>query len=110
MRISIWTARDDEGHGKGNPVDALDVIGSYVRGLHAKDGIFPTDPRGLGKEVQLGEGKANFPQIIRKLKQLDYRGAITIERETRGPQQLEDVQKSSAYLRGLIRQAYGSAA
>jgi L-ribulose-5-phosphate 3-epimerase len=96
-------------YGKGNPVDALDVIGNYVRGLHAKDGLFPTDPRGLGAEVPIGQGKANFPQIIERLKQLGYRGPITIERETEGPQQLEDVRKSSGYLKGLIEQVYGSA-
>jgi len=94
-------------YGKGNPVDALDVIGNYVRGLHAKDGLFPTDPRGLGEEVLIGQGKANFPQIFAKLKQLGYRGPVTIERETEGPQQLEDVQKSSAYLKDLIGQVYG---
>jgi L-ribulose-5-phosphate 3-epimerase len=97
-------------YGKGNPVDALDVIGTYVRGMHAKDGLFPTDPRGLGKEVPIGQGKANFPQIIGRLKQLGYRGPVTIERETEGAQQLEDVRKSSAYLKDLIGQAYGSAA
>ena len=95
-------------YGKGNPVDALDVIGAYVRGMHAKDGLFPTDPRGLGKEVPIGQGKANFPLIIGKLKQLGYRGPITIERETEGPQQLADVQKSVAYLKELIAKAYGS--
>jgi sugar phosphate isomerase/epimerase len=96
-------------YGKGDPVDALDVIGTYVRGVHAKDGLFPTDPRGLGKEVPIGQGKANFPEIIGKLRQLGYRGPVTIERETEGPQQLEDVQKSSAYLKELIAKAYGSA-
>ncbi len=95
-------------YGKGNPVDALDVIGTYVRGVHAKDGLFPTDPRGLGQEVPIGQGKANFPQIIPRLKQLGYRGPITIERETEGPGQLEDVRKASAYLNELIGRAYGS--
>src|SRR6202012_1795576 len=27
-------------YGKGNPVDAMDVIGHRVRGIHAKDGLF----------------------------------------------------------------------
>jgi len=26
-------------YGKSNPVDALDVIGKYVQGVHAKDGF-----------------------------------------------------------------------
>jgi L-ribulose-5-phosphate 3-epimerase len=89
-------------YGKGNPVDALDVIGKYVRGLHAKDGFFPTDPKQLGKEVPIGQGKVDFPLVIKRLKKLNYRGPITIERETSGPQQIEDVKKSKAYLEKLI--------
>ncbi|MBO7296925.1 MAG: sugar phosphate isomerase/epimerase, partial [Clostridia bacterium] len=30
-------------YGKANPVDALGVIGKYVRDVHAKDGCYPTD-------------------------------------------------------------------
>lgn len=89
-------------YGKGNPVDALDVIGTYVRGLHMKDGLFPTDPKNLGREVPIGQGKVNFPEIIRRLRQLGYRGALTIERETSGPQQIEDVRKSITYLEKLL--------
>ncbi|MBI3665291.1 MAG: sugar phosphate isomerase/epimerase [Acidobacteria bacterium] len=96
-------------YGKGNPVDALDVIGKYVRGLHAKDGLFPTDPRRLGEEVPIGRGKVDFPKIIHRLKQLGYSGAITIERESEGPQQAADIQASKAYLEKLIKEIYGPA-
>jgi L-ribulose-5-phosphate 3-epimerase len=89
-------------YGKGNPVDALDVIGHLVRGLHAKDGLFPTDPHELGKEVPIGQGKANFPVLIKKLKTLNYRGPVTIEREIEGPKQLEDIKKEKEFLESLI--------
>jgi len=89
-------------YGKGDPVDALDVLGRYIRGLHAKDGLFPTDPRKLGREVPIGQGKVDFPTIIKRLRQLGFRGAITIEREVSGPQQVEDVKKAKAYLEKLI--------
>lgn len=89
-------------YGKGNPVDALDVVGKLVRGIHAKDGLFPTNPRELGKEVPIGQGKANFPVIIRKLRQLGYHGAMTIEREISGPRQLEDVKQAKLYLEKLL--------
>ena len=89
-------------YGKGNPVDALDVLGKYVAGLHAKDGLFPTSPKKLGEEVAIGQGKADFPALIRRLKQLDYAGPITIEREIDGPQQGEDICKAKTYLEGLI--------
>lgn len=89
-------------YGKGNPVDALDVVGKLVRGLHAKDGLFPTDPRQLGKEVPIGQGRVDFPRLFKRLKELDYRGPVTIEREISGPQQLEDVRKEKVYLEKLI--------
>jgi sugar phosphate isomerase/epimerase len=89
-------------YGKGNPLDALDVIGRLVRGIHAKDGLFPTDPKKLGEEVPLGQGKANFPKLIPRLKELKYTGPITIEREISGPKQIEDIKKGKAYLEKLI--------
>lgn len=89
-------------YGKANPLDALDTIGSYIRGVHAKDGLYPTDPRRLGREVAIGQGKVDFPGIIRHLKRLQYDGAITIEREISGPRQTEDVLKAKVYLEDLI--------
>jgi sugar phosphate isomerase/epimerase len=89
-------------YGKGNPVDALDVIGKLVRGIHAKDGLFPTDPRKLGEEVPIGQGKADFPKLIARLKELGYDGPLTIEREISGPRQLEDIRREKQYLEDLI--------
>jgi sugar phosphate isomerase/epimerase len=89
-------------YGKANPVDALDVIGKYVRGVHAKDGFYPTDPVELGREVPIGEGKVDFPRFIAGLKKLNYTGPITIEREISGPKQVEDIKKSVKYLSSLI--------
>src|SRR6059058_1154187 len=89
-------------YGKANPVDAIELLGPYVQGIHAKDGIWPTNPRELGKEVPIGKGKVDFPRIIERLKQLNYRGAVTIEREISGPQQLADVREAMLYLEKLI--------
>jgi sugar phosphate isomerase/epimerase len=89
-------------YGKGHPLDALDVLGKLVRGIHAKDGFFPTDPKKLGEEVPIGKGKVGFPKLIRRLKELGYTGALTIERETSGPQQIEDVRKEKLFLENLI--------
>jgi sugar phosphate isomerase/epimerase len=89
-------------YGKANPVDALELLGPYVQGIHAKDGLWPTNPRELGEEVPIGKGKVDFPRIIARLKDLDYRGAVTIEREISGPQQLADVRAAKDYLEKLI--------
>src|SRR6266481_6022188 len=89
-------------YGKANPVDAIELLGPYVQGIHAKDGLWPTNPRELGQEVPIGKGKVDFSQIIRRLKELNYRGAVTIEREISGAQQVEDVRASKVYLEELI--------
>ncbi len=89
-------------YGKANPVDAIELLGPYVQGIHAKDGLWPTNPKELGKEVPIGEGKVDFPRIIARLKELNYRGAVTIEREISGPKQVEDVRAAKAYLEKLI--------
>ncbi len=89
-------------YGKANPVDAIEILGPYVQGIHAKDGLWPTNPRELGKEVPIGQGKVDFPRIIQRLKELNYRGAVTIEREISGPQQLDDVRAAKAFLEKLI--------
>jgi len=89
-------------YGKANPVDAIEILAPYVQGIHAKDGLWPTNPRELGREVPIGQGKVDFPRIIARLKQLNYQGAVTIEREVSGPQQIEDVRAAIVYLQGLI--------
>ena len=89
-------------YGKANPVDAIEILAPYVQGIHAKDGLWPTNPRELGKEVPIGKGKVDFLRIIARLKQLNYQGAVTIEREVSGPEQIEDVRAAKVYLEGLI--------
>lgn len=94
-------------YGKGEPVGAMDVIGTRVRGLHAKDGLYPTNPRELGKEVAIGKGRVNFPDLIKRLRQISYSGPITIEREISGPEQEADIRASKQYLDRLIEREYG---
>lgn len=91
-------------YGKANPVDAVDIIGSHVRSVHAKDGRWPTDPSQLGEEVLIGKGLVDFKQVFTKLHRLGYAGAITIERETSGPQQIEDVRQEKLYLERILRE------
>ncbi len=90
-------------YGKANPVDSLDVIGSYVRGVHAKDGFYPTCAKELGREVKVGDGKANFPVLVQRLKELGFDGALTIEREISGDQQIKDIIETKKYLEDLVK-------
>jgi len=90
-------------YGKANPVDAVDILGPHVRSIHAKDGRWPTDPSKLGEEVLIGKGLVNFKEVFTKLHRLGYAGAVTIERETSGPQQIEDVRQEKIYLENILR-------
>ena len=89
-------------YGKANPVDALEVFGEYVMGIHGKDGKYPTDGHHLGDEVPLGQGKVNYPAFIAKLKEVGYEGDITIEREIDGDEQKKDIRMAKDLLDKLI--------
>jgi sugar phosphate isomerase/epimerase len=91
-------------YGKANPVDAVDILGPHVRSIHAKDGRWPTDPSKLGEEVLIGKGLVNFREVFTKLHRIGYTGAVTIERETSGPQQIEDVRQEKLYLERILRE------
>ena len=92
-------------YGKANTVDALEVFGKYVRNTHFKDGLYPTCGSELGREVPLGEGRANVPGIVKKLKELGYTGPFVIEREISGDQQIADIAKAKA----LLEQSWANA-
>jgi sugar phosphate isomerase/epimerase len=89
-------------YGKANPVDALDVIGRFVRGVHAKDGEYPTDGRRLGAERPLGAGRVDVPRFMARLKALGYDGAVTIEREVSGPEQIAGIEQARRLLEPLL--------
>ncbi len=89
-------------YGKANPVDALEVFGKYVQGVHAKDGMYPTNGRELGEETALGKGRVDFPTLITRLKKLGYREPITIEREITGAQQTRDIKRAIKLLTPVL--------
>jgi L-ribulose-5-phosphate 3-epimerase len=89
-------------YGKANPVDAVGVLGPYIQGVHAKDGLYPTDTKALGAEVPIGQGVVNWPALIPKLKAAGYSNPLTIEREIRGEKQTADILAAKAFLEKLI--------
>ena len=89
-------------YGMANTLDALDVFGQYVMNTHIKDGVYPTEPRMLGKEVQAGKGKANIPATVKRLLELGYEGHFTIEREISGEQQRLDIIETIAFLKSIL--------
>jgi L-ribulose-5-phosphate 3-epimerase len=90
-------------YGKANPCDAIDVFGKYVKQMHGKDALYPNDGRYLGMEKRLGEGKVNYPLLLKKLKDVGFDGDITIEREIQeGEEQRQDIRNAKIYLEGIL--------
>jgi sugar phosphate isomerase/epimerase len=92
-------------YGKANPIEALEVLGKLVRGIHAKDGVLPTSTRKLGHEVPFGEGQVDFPAVFEQLRRLNYQGPFHIEHETSGPNRTNEILRSKAILEHLLGRA-----
>jgi L-ribulose-5-phosphate 3-epimerase len=89
-------------YGKANPIDALGILGSFIQGVHIKDGCYPINGRELGEEKVLGEGQVSIPSFISHLIQSGYSGPLTIERETTGEQQIADIKAAITYLAKVL--------
>jgi sugar phosphate isomerase/epimerase len=85
-------------YGKANPLDAANIFGKLVQGVHAKDGQYPTTGNELGIEKPLGAGLVHFDRLIPRLKELGFRGPLTIEREISGEQQHADIRHAMQLL------------
>jgi len=69
-------------YGAGEPLVALEQLGSRVRSVHCKDATWSDQPgETWGREVPLGEGDVDFPEFLRLLARMGYDGPLTIERE-----------------------------
>jgi sugar phosphate isomerase/epimerase len=84
--------------GGQSPRDAVEVLGPYVLHVHACDAV--RDSTGRSREVELGRGTADLPELLGLLTEFDYRGWVTIERrESADP--VSEVENAVAFLRSL---------
>ncbi len=75
---------------KGNPLEALRVLGPWLRQVHIKDAVRTKVPGTWGQEVPVGTGQVDWPAFFTTLKQLGYVGDFVIEREA-GDQRVADI-------------------
>lgn len=86
-------------YGTGEPIEALQKIGKYVRSIHCKDALWSDKPgETWGQEVPLGAGQVNMKRYLETLKAIGYDGPLTIEREI--PQEPE---RQKAEIGGAVR-------
>jgi L-ribulose-5-phosphate 3-epimerase len=98
-------------YGTGDPIEALDVLREHVVSVHCKDGDWPPldQPTALGKERPLGDGKVDVPRFISKLKEIGYRGILSVEREEQDSQKrTADIHRAISLLRKLTGRAKGA--
>jgi sugar phosphate isomerase/epimerase len=94
-------------YGSGEPLEALDKIGTYVRSVHCKDAS-RTRKEGQPwyEDAPLGDGDVNIEAFLRKLHGVGYEGALTIEREY-SPDQAGDIEASLRLLEQLRSKIQG---
>ncbi|TWT62498.1 sugar phosphate isomerase/epimerase family protein [Rubinisphaera italica] len=72
-------------YGTGDPIEALKKVAPHVRSVHCKDAVWAEneEDRGTawGSEVALGKGDVNMKEYLTTLKEIGYKGPLTIERE-----------------------------
>ena len=88
------------GSGHGDPVEAVRILGPYIRGVHIKDALPPEGPGVWGREVPVGSGRADIPGVLAALAALGYTGSLCVEREggTR-EQRISEVAAAVAFVR-----------
>ncbi len=103
-----------------DPVQAVKLLGQYIVHTHVKDGkrLMKISPRVIYDhfaeggiealnvadyfiETPLGEGNVNWKQYIQTLKDLNYQGYLTIERET-GADPIADIVKGLKFIKDLL--------
>jgi sugar phosphate isomerase/epimerase len=78
---------------KGNPVEALQTLGPWIRQVHIKDAVRTRVPGTWGEEVPAGTGEVNWRAFFQALDTLGFQGNLVIEREA-GNERVGDVRKA----------------
>jgi sugar phosphate isomerase/epimerase len=88
-----------------DPMELVKTLGDKVVHVHCKDGRRPSEPGKLGSETKLGGGDSNFPELLKKLHGIGYRGPLTIERETAaGPGLDRDITDAIQFIEKLKKE------
>lgn len=73
-------------------------LAAHIVHTHAKDGIYDSERECGGREVPLGKGDVDFPAYLTLLREIGYRGYLTVEREC-GDNPVSDVEEAVRFLK-----------
>jgi len=77
-------------YGKGNPVEAVGVLGPWIKHVHIKDALHTKTPGTWGSEVAWGTGEVDADKFLKVLKKNGFPVVLAIEREA-GDNRLGDI-------------------
>jgi sugar phosphate isomerase/epimerase len=89
-------------YGKGEPVEALEMLAPFVVQIHVKDALPAVEPGTWGAEVPAGEGAVNWPAFFAAAARIEPGVGFVIEREA-GEDRDADVTRA----RALIERSVG---
>ncbi|UCC21982.1 MAG: sugar phosphate isomerase/epimerase [Planctomycetota bacterium] len=75
---------------KGSPIEAVQTLAPWIKHIHIKDALRTQTPGTWGLEVPWGTGQVGGTEFLKALKQIEYEGALAIEREA-GDDRLGDI-------------------
>jgi sugar phosphate isomerase/epimerase len=98
----------DIGHAARTGADLVEWIqkaGPRLLDMHTKDLADPHNPDwkvGRDSQVPVGEGKLPIRQVFAQLIKMNYKGCVNLEYEIHADDPLPGMQKSFAYMRGVL--------
>ena len=84
---------------KGNPIDAVKILAPWIKHVHIKDATKTPVPGEWGAEVPWGDGEVGSKEFLQALEEIEYVGALAIEREV-GDSRVEDIKQAADRLGG----------
>jgi len=87
---------------KGNPIDALRTLASWVKQCHIKDANRTSHPGTWGEEVPVGTGQVDWKEFFAVLQTIQFAGFCCIEREA-GQQRGQDIRAAREFVESLER-------
>jgi L-ribulose-5-phosphate 3-epimerase len=85
---------------KGNPIEALRTLATWVKQCHIKDANRTRTPELWGEEVPVGTGQVDWPEFFAVLKEIQFTGPCCIEREA-GTQRVADIRTAKGLVERL---------
>lgn len=89
-------------YNNGDPIEALRLVGPYVKSCHLKDGLLTRVRGDWGTEAAVGTGQVNWAAFFQAMADIHFDGFFCFEREG-GDQRMEDIRLGRLFVEKLLR-------